>query len=36
MGRTEQFTEVSFDDPQPEGQIVAVRIAGVDGAQLRA
>lgn len=29
MGRTEQFTEVYFDAPQPEGQIVTARISGV-------
>ncbi|WP_380054975.1 tRNA (N(6)-L-threonylcarbamoyladenosine(37)-C(2))-methylthiotransferase MtaB [Falsihalocynthiibacter sp. SS001] len=34
MGRTEQFTEVSFDAPQPEGQIVKARILGVSGNQL--
>ncbi|MFV1874524.1 tRNA (N(6)-L-threonylcarbamoyladenosine(37)-C(2))-methylthiotransferase MtaB [Nioella sp.] len=34
MGRTEQFTEVDFRDPQPEGQIVEVLIAGVDGTRL--
>ncbi|WP_299651006.1 tRNA (N(6)-L-threonylcarbamoyladenosine(37)-C(2))-methylthiotransferase MtaB [uncultured Tateyamaria sp.] len=28
MGRTEQFTEVTFDTAQPEGQIVTARIAG--------
>jgi len=28
MGRTEQFTEVSFSCPQPEGQIVTARIRG--------
>ncbi|WP_071675506.1 tRNA (N(6)-L-threonylcarbamoyladenosine(37)-C(2))-methylthiotransferase MtaB [Nioella nitratireducens] len=36
MGRTEQFTEVTFADPQPEGQIVDVVIAGVAGTQLHA
>ena len=35
MGRTEQFTEVSFRAPQPEGQIVTAEIAGVAGGQLR-
>jgi threonylcarbamoyladenosine tRNA methylthiotransferase MtaB len=28
MGRCEDFTEVTFDDPQPEGTIVTVQIAG--------
>ena len=28
MGRTEQFTEVVFDTPQPEGQIVTAAITG--------
>ena len=28
MGRTEQFTEVRFDTPQPEGQIVTAQITG--------
>jgi threonylcarbamoyladenosine tRNA methylthiotransferase MtaB len=28
MGRTEQFTEVRFDTPQPEGEIVTARITG--------
>ena len=36
MGRTEQFTEVTFQDPQPEGQIVTVVIGGIEGSQLRA
>jgi threonylcarbamoyladenosine tRNA methylthiotransferase MtaB len=34
MGRTEQFTEVTFRTPQPEGQIVEALIAGVDGTRL--
>ncbi|TBX28279.1 tRNA (N(6)-L-threonylcarbamoyladenosine(37)-C(2))-methylthiotransferase MtaB [Nioella sediminis] len=34
MGRTEQFTEVSFRDPQPEGQIVSALITGIEGNQL--
>jgi threonylcarbamoyladenosine tRNA methylthiotransferase MtaB len=34
MGRTEQFTEVTFDEPQTEGQIVGARIAGTRGARL--
>lgn len=29
MGRTEQFAEVRFDTPQPEGKIVTARITGV-------
>jgi threonylcarbamoyladenosine tRNA methylthiotransferase MtaB len=28
MGRTEQFTEVAFATPQPEGQVVEVMISG--------
>ena len=36
MGRTEQFTEVRFAADQPVGQIVAARIQGQDGRQLRA
>ena len=34
MGRTEQFTEVAFDTPQPEGAIVTAKITGARGAQL--
>lgn len=34
MGRTEQFTEVSFATPQPVGQIVEVAISGLRGGQL--
>ncbi|WP_415922275.1 tRNA (N(6)-L-threonylcarbamoyladenosine(37)-C(2))-methylthiotransferase MtaB [Tateyamaria sp. SN6-1] len=34
MGRTEQFTEVTFDTPQPEGQIVTARITGHTDTQL--
>ncbi len=34
MGRTEQFTEVSFGVDQPEGQIVEVAISGADGDKL--
>ncbi|KCV82358.1 MiaB-like tRNA modifying enzyme [Actibacterium atlanticum] len=34
MGRTAQFTEVSFDSPQVEGQIVEAQITGIKGAQL--
>ncbi len=36
MGRTEQFTEVHFDAPQPEGAIVAARITGRSGTRLTA
>ncbi len=36
MGRTEQFTEVRFADPQPVGAILRRRISGHDGAQLLA
>ncbi|MEN8888935.1 MAG: tRNA (N(6)-L-threonylcarbamoyladenosine(37)-C(2))-methylthiotransferase MtaB [Celeribacter marinus] len=36
MGRTEQFTEVSFAAPQVEGQIVTATITGVSGTQLTA
>ncbi|WP_224816751.1 tRNA (N(6)-L-threonylcarbamoyladenosine(37)-C(2))-methylthiotransferase MtaB [Hasllibacter sp. MH4015] len=35
MGRTEQFTEVAFQQDQPEGQIICARIGGHDGRQLR-
>ncbi|MCF2871371.1 tRNA (N(6)-L-threonylcarbamoyladenosine(37)-C(2))-methylthiotransferase MtaB [Octadecabacter sp. G9-8] len=34
MGRTEQFTEVTFDTNQPESQIVTAQIIGQSGAQL--
>ena len=34
MGRTEQFTEVTFDTPQPEGQIVTARVTGHSAAAL--
>ena len=34
MGRTEQFAEVSFAAPQPEGMIVSADIIGVEGTQL--
>lgn len=34
MGRTEQFTEVSFDRDQPVGQIVETRIIGQNATQL--
>ncbi|WP_424832259.1 tRNA (N(6)-L-threonylcarbamoyladenosine(37)-C(2))-methylthiotransferase MtaB [Ruegeria sp.] len=36
MGRTEQFTEVAFDAPQPEGQIVMATITETTGTQLLA
>ena len=36
MGRTEQFTEVTFTEPQTEGQIVATAILGQSGNQLTA
>ncbi len=36
MGRTEQFTEVHFDAPQPEGRIVQARITGISGTRLTA
>lgn len=36
MGRTEQFSEVHFDAPQPEGQIVTTPIIGTRGTQLLA
>ena len=36
MGRTEQFTEVRLRAPRPEGQIVPVRIAGVEAGHLHA
>ncbi|SNR54766.1 tRNA (N(6)-L-threonylcarbamoyladenosine(37)-C(2))-methylthiotransferase MtaB [Puniceibacterium sediminis] len=34
MGRTEQFTEVHFATPQPEGQIVTARITGTTDTHL--
>ncbi|WP_299791214.1 tRNA (N(6)-L-threonylcarbamoyladenosine(37)-C(2))-methylthiotransferase MtaB [uncultured Marivita sp.] len=34
MGRTEQFTEVSFATPQPVGEIVPAMITGHDGQRL--
>ncbi|MEL6239822.1 MAG: tRNA (N(6)-L-threonylcarbamoyladenosine(37)-C(2))-methylthiotransferase MtaB [Pseudomonadota bacterium] len=34
MGRTEQFTEVQFSTPQPVGQILTTRVAGVEGTRL--
>ena len=36
MGRTEQFTEVAFDAPQAEGQIVTAAIRGATNSQLTA
>jgi threonylcarbamoyladenosine tRNA methylthiotransferase MtaB len=36
MGRTEQFTEVSFDVDQAEGQIITAPITGQRGTQLTA
>ncbi len=36
MGRTEQFTEVTFDSAQPEGEIVIATIRGHTAAQLQA
>ena len=36
MGRTEQFTEVHFEAPQPESQIVTSTILGIHDASLRA
>jgi threonylcarbamoyladenosine tRNA methylthiotransferase MtaB len=36
MGRTEQFTEVTFTAPQPEGRVVNARITGSSGTQLTA
>lgn len=36
MGRTEQFTEVRFDTPHAEGQIVSATIVGQDSTGLRA
>lgn len=36
MGRTAQFTEVSFAAPQNEGSIVRAEITGISGAQLTA
>ncbi|MDK3075026.1 tRNA (N(6)-L-threonylcarbamoyladenosine(37)-C(2))-methylthiotransferase MtaB [Sedimentitalea sp. JM2-8] len=36
MGRTEQFTEVRFDAPRPEGEIVTARITGQTATALTA
>jgi threonylcarbamoyladenosine tRNA methylthiotransferase MtaB len=34
MGRTEQFTEVAFTDPQPEGQVIDAEITGTKSPRL--
>ncbi|MGV6805800.1 MAG: tRNA (N(6)-L-threonylcarbamoyladenosine(37)-C(2))-methylthiotransferase MtaB [Ruegeria sp.] len=34
MGRTEQFTEVDFSTPQPEGEIVIAQIIGIGSQRL--
>ncbi|TGN67274.1 tRNA (N(6)-L-threonylcarbamoyladenosine(37)-C(2))-methylthiotransferase MtaB, partial [Paracoccus liaowanqingii] len=34
LGRTEQFTEVRFAEDQPEGALMALRVAGHDGQRL--
>ena len=36
MGRTEQFSEVSFATPQTEGALVTATITGLEGIQLTA
>ena len=36
LGRTEQFTEVTFAEDQPEGQIQRVRILGAGDGRLLA
>ncbi|ETD87995.1 tRNA (N(6)-L-threonylcarbamoyladenosine(37)-C(2))-methylthiotransferase MtaB [Rhodobacter capsulatus] len=36
LGRTEYFTEVSFDRDMPEGTVMSLRISGHDGARLLA
>ncbi|SFQ94525.1 tRNA (N(6)-L-threonylcarbamoyladenosine(37)-C(2))-methylthiotransferase MtaB [Poseidonocella sedimentorum] len=36
LGRTEQFAEVEFTDPQTEGALIEARIAGITGSRLRA
>jgi threonylcarbamoyladenosine tRNA methylthiotransferase MtaB len=36
MGRTEQFAEVAFAEPQPVGQVVEATIRGVEGRQILA
>ena len=34
MGRTEQFAEVTFQTPQPEGSLIETDITGIDGSKL--
>ena len=34
MGRTQQFAEVTFDQAQPEGQIISAEITSTSGTQL--
>jgi hypothetical protein len=36
MGRAEDFTEVIFDAPQPEGVLIPARITGTANGQLTA
>lgn len=36
MGRTEQFTEVQFKSPKPEGQIITTKVTGISSTQLLA
>ncbi|MBS0563684.1 MAG: tRNA (N(6)-L-threonylcarbamoyladenosine(37)-C(2))-methylthiotransferase MtaB [Proteobacteria bacterium] len=36
LGRTEQFTEVTFAEDQPEGRIVEIRVTGAGGGRLAA
>ena len=36
LGRTEQFTEVAFDEDRPEGSLLTVTIRGHDGSRLSA
>jgi threonylcarbamoyladenosine tRNA methylthiotransferase MtaB len=36
MGRSEQFTEVSFTEDQPEGKIVTAQIHGASATALLA
>ena len=35
MGRTQQFAEVTFDQAQPEGQIISAEITSMSGLQLQ-
>ena len=35
MGRTQQFAEVTFDQAQPEGQIISAEITSMSGMQLQ-